>query len=55
MLKHLFGSRPRRDLGAHLYAQAVEQARSPAYTPSKGRAVNPVPLKRERNPYRSRA
>ena len=31
MLRHLFGAKPNRDLGEHLYAQAVEQARSPAF------------------------
>ncbi len=40
MLKHLFGSRPRRDprreLSEHLYAQAVEQARSPAFYTTLG-------------------
>ncbi len=40
MLKHLFGSRtrrdPRRELSEHLYAQAVEQARSPLFYTALG-------------------
>lgn len=36
MLRQLFGARPNRDLGEHLYAQAVEQARSPAFYTSLG-------------------
>lgn len=36
MLRQLFGARPNRDLGEHLYAQAVEQARSPAFYTTLG-------------------
>lgn len=36
MLKHLFGAKPRRDLGEHLYAEAVEQARSPGFFTTLG-------------------
>jgi len=36
MLRQLFGAKPNRDLGEHLYAQAVEQARSPAFYTTLG-------------------
>ena len=36
MLRQLFGAKPKRDLGEHLYAQAVEQARSPAFYTALG-------------------
>ncbi|MBB5745509.1 ubiquinol-cytochrome C chaperone family protein [Brevundimonas variabilis] len=36
MLRQLFGAKPSRDLGEHLYAEAVEQARSPVFYTSLG-------------------